>query len=301
MEIAFVSQYQLEMLDFAAEAGFDGLEIFVEDDSCVNLDRLSEDGIRTIAGEFARRNLKVSTICCSVNHLHHDPAVRARNNAYFEKAMGLCRLFGTDTVTGNAWSDYTLTPEENLPEFKRVFSRYAKVAEDLGVRIALENCPHFVGYPLPIGNMAYSPEMWEAMFDEVDSCALGLEFDPSHLYWLGIDYLAALEKFGSKVFAVHAKDTEILPESLKKCGILGKQLGKTSEWDAGWWRYRLPGMGQVDWSGMMRILAEHRFTGPVIIEHEDPVYDGPLRQQGLKMGLKFLRQFDGVLSGSAGG
>ena len=57
-------------------------------------------------------------------------------------------------------------------------------------------------------------------------------------------------------------------------------------------RYRIPGWGMIRWQEIYRILYDINYTGPMIIEHEDPVFDGPLREQGLKMGLSYLRQFD---------
>ena len=58
-------------------------------------------------------------------------------------------------------------------------------------------------------NLAFSPEVWERMFELVPSSALGLEMDPSHMVWLGIDYLQAIRDFGDRIYHAHAKDTEI--------------------------------------------------------------------------------------------
>ena len=60
----------------------------------------------------------------------------------------------------------------------------------------------------------------------------------------------------------------------------------------GWWRYRIPGWGQVKWRELFKIFYDAGYKGPVIIEHEDPVFDGKLHIQGLKMGHDFLRGFD---------
>jgi len=198
----------------------------------------------------------------------------------------------TDIITTNAWGNKDLKPADNIPIFAEVYTPIAKMAEEMGVRIAFENCPHYLGYPLTIGNISFSPEMWELMFEAVPSRALGLEFDPSHLFWQGIDYIGALRKFGDRVYAMHAKDTEICEDMKKKCGILGKQLGAVSIWDSGWWRYRIPGWGKIDWQEIYRVLYDLKYDGPIMIEHEDPVFDGELRPQGLKMGLKYLRKFD---------
>ena len=73
----------------------------------------------------------------------------------------------------------------------------------------IENCVmegwHPDGYP---GNLAYSPELWEWMFE----LGLWLNFDPSHLLWLGIDPVSALKPYVDRVAHAHAKDAETFPE-----------------------------------------------------------------------------------------
>lgn len=55
--------------------------------------------------------------------------------------------------------------------------------------------------------------------------------DPSHLYWLGVDYIKAVRDFKDGIFHVHAKDTEILGDELAKVSIRGR----------GWWWAAIPG------------------------------------------------------------
>ena len=176
---------------------------------------------------------------------------------------------------------------ENFNTFVRVFGPVIEHAERRGVKIAAENCP-FVGI-----NLAYSPEIWRRMFEVFPSDNFGLCFDPSHLVWLGIDYLRALREFGDRVFYVHAKDAEILSEGLYNHGILDKVFDKKSEWDSGWWRYRLPGLGEVDWARFISLLAEIGYDGIISIEHEDPVYEGTaeLTKKGLILGQRHISQW----------
>ena len=67
---------------------------------------------------------------------------------------------------------------------------------------------------------------------------------------------------------------------------------KTCIWDYGWWRYRIPGWGEINWQEIYKVLFDAKYDGPIIIEHEDPVFDGELRPQGLKMGIDYLRKLD---------
>jgi sugar phosphate isomerase/epimerase len=139
------------------------------------------------------------------------------------------------------------TPGQNMKEIGKVFREIVKYAEDRNVRIMIENCPmeNWVKFGLP-GNYAYSPELWEAMFNEVPSKTSVLIFDPSHLYWLGIDYIQAVKDFAPKIFHAHAKDTEILTQGEYEYGLFGRQIDPVP-WKSGWWRYRMPGAGEINW------------------------------------------------------
>ena len=302
MRYGFVTFYSDQVARFAAGAGFDALEAFVDPGTSLDLNKLSDADIAHVTEDLGDLGIKLATISCNPIHLDGDPARRAENNAYFKKAIRACRKFGTDIVVTNAFADKCKTSCENLPAYKEVFAEYARMAEGEGVRIAIENCPHWVGYPTSAGNMAFSPEMWEAMFDAVPAKEIGLEFDPSHLVWQGIDYIRALKEFSDRVVAFHAKDTEILKEERYKYGIIGKQIGRETDWDAGWYRFRIPGFGEINWKAIYNALYEIAYTGPIIIEHEDPVFGGdrsengidpgPRTEMGLRLGLAYLRELE---------
>jgi len=275
MHIGFVTPYSEERVKFAKETGFDCLEIFVDEGM------LEEKRIKEVKRVFDRYNVKIGTIACSVNHLDPDPKKREKNNETFVKALRVCRQFGTDIVATNAWGDRTKSVKENILVYKEVFTEYARVAEAEDVKIAIENCPHMGRYPFTIGNIAFSPEVWELLFEAVPSKNIGLEYDPSHLFWLGIDYIKGVYDFGDRIYAVHTKDTEILKDTLSKRGIYGEN----------WWRYRIPGWGDINWQKFIASLYDVGYKGDLIIEHEDPVFGGELTDEGLKLGLRYLRQF----------
>ena len=122
-------------------------------------------------------------------------------------------------------------------------------------------------------NIAFSPEVWDAMFEAVPSDALGLEIDPSHMVWLGIDYVKAVQGLRQRIFHAHAKDMEIVqaPRS-HAVGIYGQAFGKPEGFGHGWWRARTPGWGQVDWPAFITALIEVGYQGNIDIEHEDDVF-----------------------------
>lgn len=282
MRLGFTTTFSEERVRFARQAGFDCLELSARVGSELDPSRLDREGIGRVKEVLAENGVAVSSLFSNVNLLHPDPRERERNIEHFVRAMDLCRELGTDILACNAWGDRAKDVEGNLPAFQEVFGHCAQVAEEKGIRIAIENCPHMSRtWPLTIGSIALSPAAWEKLFAAVPSPALGLEYDPSHLVWLGTDYIRALYDFGERVFIVHAKDTEVLEDVLAVEGIYGER----------WWRYRIPGWGEVDWVALFTALREIGFAGDMVIEHEDPLFSGERFNEGLMLGKKFLEQF----------
>jgi sugar phosphate isomerase/epimerase len=131
--------------------------------------------------------------------------------------------------------------------------------------------------PFKPTNMGGSPDTWDAWFRAVPSKALGLEFDPSHLYWQGIDHIRAIHEFKDRVYHVHAKDTELFPERRYRGGVNGN-----------YFRFRIPGYGAINWAEFISALDEIGYTGGVAIEHEDDVYSGDRFDEGLVRGRQVL-------------
>ncbi len=172
--------------------------------------------------------------------------------------------------------------DENIALFKEVYTPIAKHAEARGVRLAFENWPRN-------GTMlAITPELWDAMFTAVPSSALGLCYDPSHFYWLGIDYIQPIYDFRDRIYHAHAKDTEILVAGRNQFGIYGRQLEATRP--AKWWRYRLPGYGHVDWARYLDALYQIGYDAVLSVEHEDDSWASTPEQamRGLQLSQQFL-------------
>jgi len=193
------------------------------------------------------------------------------------KAMEMCVALEVPVLALNGWAGHDGEPKDKIARFKKIFTPLVKKAADMGLKIAVENCPH------DLHNVMWSPVMWEACFNEVPDEALGLEFDPSHLYWMGVDYVVALKKFVSRTYAFHAKDTELIRDVI---AWEGNVCGR-------WWRYRIPGWGEIDWRKLFTILMENNYQGDITIEHEDPVFRGARYKEGLIKGLCFLRDLTG--------
>ncbi len=179
--------------------------------------------------------------------------------------------------------DVNRNGDENIALYKDVFTPIAKHAEAKGVRLAFENWPRN-------GTMlAITPELWDGMFNAVPSDAIGLCYDPSHLYWMGIEYIQPIWDFKDRIYHTHAKDTEILTSGQNYFGIYGRQLSESEPRD--WWRYRLPGYGAVDWTRYLDTLYQIGYDGILSVEHEDPVWADTPEQavRGLQLAQQFLQ------------
>jgi sugar phosphate isomerase/epimerase len=71
-------------------------------------------------------------------------------------------------------------------------------------------------------------------------------------------------------------------------GIWGKSLERDNPWDVGWWRYRVPGLGEVDWVRLIDTLYEGGFDGVLSVEHEDPVWGGT--EDKIQIGLEIAER-----------
>ncbi|MDP8908436.1 MAG: sugar phosphate isomerase/epimerase [Chloroflexota bacterium] len=238
-------------------------------------DVVATDG-GTVRELLAAEGMSICALAPMLNALTPDPQRRAERVATLRLTIDACAVLGVPTLVTYAGSmsgmylwglpgvgdgHRTNMVDANLVAFREVYAPLAAHAEAQGVRIAFETAPRGGGE----GNLAHAPELWDRMFDAVPSASLGLSFDPSHLVWLGIaDPPALLRAYRDRIFNVDGKDAEVLPARLARQGILG----------SGWWRYRLPGLGQLDWRVILSALREIDYRGAVVIENEDPIYPG---------------------------
>lgn len=212
------------------------------------------------------------------------PDERERQKALdnLEVLLKVAARSGIGLVSTFTGRDPLKTLEENLEDYSRVFPRVAELAERYEVDLAFENCPMYEFWP-PVHNIAVSPVVWREMFERVPSERFGLNLDPSHLVWQGVDYERAVHDFGNRILLAQAKDTEVLPRVLRDEGMLTLR----------WWRHRVPGQGDVRWDRFVSALHEVGYKGVLSIEHEDPVWSGSDERvtRGLLLARRHLEQF----------
>jgi len=283
-----------ETARWAADNGFECLEVpcvaFGGDEALpgpyIEAGKFTKSSARRMQDLLDETGLEISCLLYCDNMLAEEADQRRKKASTLRKTIRIAELMGVEVVSIFIGRDADLTIAENIRQAQRVFTPLIKLARDKGVKLAIENCPmmnwQFEGLP---GNIAYSPILWDALFEMFDYEGLGLNFDPSHLVWLGIDYLGAAAAFAERIFHVHAKDTEVLHDRLRLTGILEARLG--------WWRYRVPGLGGIDWNRLISTLAESGYDGVLSIEHEDPVWRGTIEKtrKGLLIGKRTLERY----------
>ena len=268
-----------DIAGWAANSGFEALEVAAWPalgDRPFTATHLDVDGFSAADAEsvralFGGHDLTLSSLAYYDNNLHPDPDERAAVNAHVLACIDAAALLGCPTVGTFVGRDPGSSVADNLREAEKVFDPLVSRAGEKGVKLVIENCVmegwHPDGYP---GNLAYSPELWEWMFD----LGLYLNYDPSHLVWMGIDPVEALRPYVDKVAHAQAKDVQTFPDRRNRFGWPGRAVHRPDPWDVGWWRYRVPGLGEVDWRRVVDTLYEGGFDGVLSVEHEDPVWGG---------------------------
>ena len=180
----------------------------------------------------------------------------------FAGEMNIGTVICSTGITDASYTPLGLDPMKSVDACVELAKKFIDAAEKYNVRLAWENCP-------VMGNIAVSPDVWEVLFDKLDSDRIGLCYDPSHLIWQFIDPYSNIFRFKEKIFRFHAKDTHVDMEKLSLYGV--QQYMK-------WWQHRLPGLGDLDWNRIVDDLYQIGYDDAIVIEHEDPVWEGTLEK-----------------------
>jgi sugar phosphate isomerase/epimerase len=282
-----------DIASWAAGAGYEALEVAAWPDlgdrpftaTHLRAEDFGEREAEQVRALFDQHGLMLSSLAFYDNNLHPDADERKAINEHVTKCIDAAALLGCPTVGTFVGRDPSKSVAENLREAEEIFPRLVERAGERGVKIVIENCVmegwHPDGYP---GNLAYSPELWEWMF----SLGLYLNFDPSHLMWMGIDPVEALKPYVDRIPHAQAKDIQLFPAERNRYGWPGRAVDRPDPWDVGWWRYRVPGLGEVDWVRLVDALYEGGFDGALSVEHEDPLWGGD--EQRIKTGLEIAHR-----------
>ena len=282
-KLSIITPYSPEKLAFAAQAGYEGVVVTPGPDFNPGLSDSAIDKILATARNAGIRIMSIEYFAPS--HTNPDAGKRKAAHAEFIRALEFAHRLGCKFVGTFSGGMPGASMEDQAKAYADVFNEtYLPVCEKLDVNMGWENYPNSE-------NFATVPAAMQAIFDRVSSKRLGLEFDPSHFVRQFIDPIPVAWHFKDRILAVHAKDTEIIQPVLQQVGIAGK----------GWWRYRIPGQGIVNWPEFLTVLLQIGFKGGIAVEHEDQFWDAPhssnlpdfpqQRKDGFILARRFLGQY----------
>jgi len=205
------------------------------------------------------------------------------------------QAMGCSVVTGfmgspiwKAWYSFPPTTEEMIQKgFERIRELWTPILDEFdkcGVKFGLEVHPTEIAYDF------YTTQRLFAVFNGRQ--ALGLNFDPSHLVWQGMEPHLFIREFHDRIYHVHMKDVAVTLDG--RSGILGSHL-PFGDLRRGW-NFRSLGHGDVDFDAVVRELNAAGYQGPLSVEWED---NGMDREAGAKESLEFVRSVNFALSGVA--
>jgi len=188
------------------------------------------------------------------------------DTAYAAKALGV------DVVTcfmgSPIWSWWYSFPqttqkmvEDGYQEIFHLWTPILDVFEKLEVKFALEVHPTEIAFDY------YSTQRLLETFHYRPT--LGLNYDPSHLVWQGLNELTFLNHFANRIYHVHMKDVKLNQDG--RAGILGSHI-EFGDSRRGW-NFVSIGHGNVDFDGIIRELNQMGYTGALSVEWEDSGMD----------------------------
>ena len=255
--------------------------------SHIDVDNMSPEYITYIKDFCAKKGIEISSLAFYPNTMDGDLSKREANIAHLKKVINMSALLGVNMVTTFIGRDQTKTVEENLELFKEIWPPIIKLAEEKGVKVAIENCPMLFGADQWPGgqNLFTTPRLWRKMFELLPSDNFGINYDPSHFIWQQIDYIKPLYEFRDKIFHVHFKDIKLFKDKLDDVGIMGYPLDFMSP--------KLPGLGDVDWGKYVSALTDIGYDGYACIEVEDKAFEGSKQRvmDSVALSCRYMRQF----------
>ena len=282
--LGVLGPYTPANVEFAKSQGFSNMILGASPRSTLDASAITDEQIRDVKATLDKYGMRVSALQIDGNHIAADPQERARENAYFAKAIDLAGKLQIPYIGTQSGRDRSKPFLEQVDEIVRVYNeKYFAACERNHVRIVWEPYPE-------APNLATSPVGFEALFKAFgNSPYVGLQYDPSHLVRQFMDPIQTARDFVDKIYDVHLKDTEILWPVLRAGGINPVDNAK-------WWRYRIPGMGSIVWRDFFSVLQDTGYSGAMSIEQEDPLYGadnnpGPDFSEDFKMGFVMAKRY----------
>ena len=253
----------------------------------IDVDDMDDQKVSQINQYLKDKGVIISALGYYPNPLDPDRFKREFYINHIRKVIDSAALLGINQINTFIGRDQFRSVDENFEQFRIIWKPIIQYAEKLRVRVGIENCPMlFTGKEWPGGqNLATTPSIWRRMFQEIPSDYFGLNYDPSHLIWMQMDYINPIYEFREKLFHIRIKDAKVYPEKLKEVGIMANPLDFHSP--------KLPGLGDIDWNKFFSALKDADYRGAACIEIEDKAYEESIETkiQALHLSKKYISQF----------
>jgi len=290
-----------DVIEYVSKLGLEAVEIGTGNypgAPHINVGELLKSGkkIKEYKKKLADKGLEISALSCHGNPLHPNKAIANAHHNVHQDTVKLAEKMGIKTVInfsgcpgGTARDKYpnwvTCPWPEDFSEIVKwqweevaipYWKKEAKFAANHGVRIGFEMHPGFLVYNT------------ETLLKLRRECGknLGANFDPSHLFWQGMDPLVSLLKLKGCVYHVHAKDCRIDPDNTNANGVLdtksyGDEINRS-------WIFRTVGYGHGEtwWRDFVSTLRLIGYDGVLSIEHEDSLMSA---NEGFEKAVCFLQ------------
>lgn len=298
-----LSQMPLEQaLDYFAKLGIQMVELGVGNypgTAHASVDELvgNKSAQQKLLDAVKSRGLEISALSCHGNSIHPDKEFAKLNEEVTRKAVVLASEMGLNRVctfsgcpgdqSGSKTPNWVTCPWPNdfsdllkwqweevlIPHWQMM----AKFGADHGVKYCLEPHPGFCVY-----NVETMLKLNAAVGDSV-----GCNFDPSHMFWNGVDVSAAARKLGKVIYHMHAKDCRVDPvvASVNGCNdnkTYADEINRS-------WIFRTVGYGHdyQTWKDLISTLKMVGYDDVLSIEHEDSLMSA---KEGLEKAVSFLKE-----------
>ena len=290
-----------DVIEYVSKLGLEAVEIGTGNypgAPHINVGELLRSGkkIKEYKKKLADKGLEISALSCHGNPLHPNKAIAGAHHNVHQDTVKLAEKMGIKTVNNfsgcpggtsrDKYPNWVTCPwPEDFSEIVKwqweevaipYWSREAKFAADHGVRIGFEMHPGF---------LVYNTETLLKLRRECGK-SLGANFDPSHLFWQGMDPLVSLLKLKGCVYHVHAKDCRVDPVNTSANGVLdtksyGDEINRS-------WIFRTVGYGHGEtwWRDFVSTLRLIGYDGVLSIEHEDSLMSA---NEGFEKAVVFLQ------------
>ena len=301
MTALFAQQSLEEMMQYLVRSGVEAMELCAGNyPGCPHMDvealLKSDEKCKALTCAIAEKGLEISALSCHGNPLHPDAKFASAQHETHRKAVRLAQKLGVSVVINFSGcpgdSDKATAPNwVTCPwpdDFSKIvawqwekkvipyWKREAVFARDHGIKLAFEMHPGFC---------VYNTETMLCLRKECGS-NIGANFDPSHLFWQGMDPIVSLRELKGAIFHVHAKDCLIDPINTAKNGVLDtKSYGDVIHRS---WVFRTIGYGHgVEWwRSLVSTLRLIGYDGVLSIEHEDSLMG---LNEGFQKAVAFLK------------